>query len=66
MDPNKFITTITVSGPNNQMIGFREMIFMAIKLNRTIIPPLFFKHGIADPTADGELEIVPGYLRISM
>ena len=39
---------------------------MAIKLNRTIIPPLFFKHGKADPTAANELIIVPNYLRFGM
>ena len=28
--------------------GFRETIFLAIKLNRTIVPPPFYKHGRTD------------------
>ena len=39
---------------------------MAIKLNRTIIPPLFFKHKKADPTADSELIIAPNFLRFDI
>ena len=28
--------------------GFRETIFLAIKLNRTVVPPPFYKHGRTD------------------
>ena len=36
-DPEKFLTFAGLAGPNNQLRGFREMLFMAVKLNRTII-----------------------------
>ena len=59
----KIQTTVTMSGPNNQMITFRETLFLAIKLNRTIIPPIFFKHGKADPSAQNEVTKVENFIR---
>ena len=64
LDNSKFLTVVTLAGPNNQMRGFRETIFMAVKLNRTIIPAPFFKHSKTDPTAAVETDIVPEYLRL--
>ena len=64
-DPNKFMIPVFTYGPNNQLHGFREAIFMSIKLNRTIIPPPFFKHSRNDVTAgDDGSEVVPTYLRL--
>ena len=34
---DKFLTTVLMNGPNNQLVGLRETIFMAIKLNRSYI-----------------------------
>lgn len=36
-------------GPNNQLRGFRETIILAIKLNRTVVMPPFYKHR-SDPS----------------
>jgi len=48
LDPNKFLTPVLTYGPNNQQRGFRETVFLAVKLNRTIVPPGFFKHSRTD------------------
>jgi len=48
LDPNKFLTPLLTYGPNNQQRGFRETVFLAVKLNRTIVPPGFFKHSRTD------------------
>ena len=52
--------------------GFRETIFLAIKLNRTIVPPPFYKHGRTDESQkddEGNLtlrcSLHPGFLRAS-
>ena len=42
--PDFFVLPILQNGPNNQLVGFRETIFLAIKLNRTVVLPKFFKH----------------------
>lgn len=65
-DPEKFLTFAGLAGPNNQLRGFREMVFMAVKLNRTIITAPFFKHSYTDPTADGETLLVPDFFRIDV
>ncbi|CBY11082.1 unnamed protein product [Oikopleura dioica] len=54
LDPNKFLTPILTYGPNNQQRGFRETVFLAVKLNRTIVPPAFFKHSRTDKDDDSE------------
>ncbi|CAG5104209.1 Oidioi.mRNA.OKI2018_I69.chr1.g1144.t1.cds [Oikopleura dioica] len=63
---DKFLTTVLMNGPNNQLVGLRETIFMAIKLNRSYILPKFFKHDHADPTSvkDPYAEVSPSF-RIS-
>ena len=40
--------------PNNQQRGFRETVFLAVKLNRTIVPPGFFKHSRTDKEENSE------------
>nr|XP_039266084.1 uncharacterized protein LOC120341613 [Styela clava] len=44
LNPDKFFLPVLVGGPNNQIIGFQDSLFTAIKLNRTIVIPKFFKH----------------------
>ncbi|XP_039264860.2 uncharacterized protein LOC120340622 [Styela clava] len=44
MNPDKFILPLLQNGPNNQLMGFREAIFVGLKLNRTIVIPKFIKH----------------------
>ena len=39
-------------GPNNQIHGLRESIILAIKLNRTIALPPFYKHKSANSGVD--------------
>jgi len=41
---NYFIYATLSNGPNNQLISFRETIFLAIRLNRTVVLPWFRKH----------------------
>lgn len=43
-DRDRFIIPILDGGPNNQLFELRETIFLAIKLNRTLVIPRFFKH----------------------
>lgn len=66
LDPNKFLIPVFTYGPNNQLHGFRETVFMAIKLNRTVILPPFFKHVRNDATVEQQNEIVPAYLRLDV
>lgn len=42
--PDYFVLAVLQNGPNNQLVGFREVIFLAIKLNRTVVIPQFIKH----------------------
>ncbi|CAG5079027.1 Oidioi.mRNA.OKI2018_I69.PAR.g9150.t1.cds [Oikopleura dioica] len=43
-DPNRFFIPFLSMGPNNQLEGFLESVFLAIKLNRTMCIPPFFRH----------------------
>ena len=63
-DRKKYISVVVSRGPNNQLISLRESLFVAIRLNRSYIIPPFFKHGLGDPTAKGEADIIPTYLRV--
>lgn len=40
----KFLLPVLHFGPNNQLMGFRESIFVTMYLNRTIVIPTFLKH----------------------
>ncbi|CAG5109954.1 Oidioi.mRNA.OKI2018_I69.chr2.g4420.t1.cds [Oikopleura dioica] len=65
--PDKFLTSVLMNGPNNQLLGLRETMFIAIKLKRSYIMPKFFKHDRADPTAVHEyLEEVEPNERVSI
>ena len=48
LDRTKFLTPVLTYGPNNQLRGFRETVWLAIKLNRSIVVPPFFKHDRTD------------------
>ncbi|XP_039265904.2 uncharacterized protein LOC120341462 isoform X1 [Styela clava] len=52
LNPEKYLLVIPRGGPNNQMYELREALFIAIKLNRTIVMPKFFKH-FTDSQATG-------------
>ena len=52
LDPTKFITGSYIWGPNNQSRGIRELVLMAVKMNRTIALPPFFKHWGTDTTVE--------------
>ena len=41
---SKYLLPILFGGPNNQLVGFRESIYIAIQLNRTLVLPMFRKH----------------------
>ena len=66
LDPTRFLIPVFTYGPNNQLHGFRETVFMAIKLNRTVILPPFFKHVRNDATVESQNEIVPAFLRLDV
>ena len=44
LDDSKFFLPILLAGPNDQLIGFIDSIFIAIWLNRTIVLPAFKMH----------------------
>lgn len=44
LDRTRFLVPILIWGPNNQIRGFMETIFLAIKMNRTLLVPPFFRH----------------------
>uniref|UniRef100_H2YAJ9 GDP-fucose protein O-fucosyltransferase 2 n=1 Tax=Ciona savignyi TaxID=51511 RepID=H2YAJ9_CIOSA len=43
-NPRKFILPWLYNGPNNQLMGLRQAVFVAIYLNRTLVIPVFQKH----------------------
>lgn len=65
LDPEKFLIPVLTYGPNNQLRGFRETIFLALKLNRTIVPPPFYKHSRTDESKndgdEGTFQIIRTY-----
>jgi len=44
LDPKRFLLPILKNGPNNQLSELRDSIYIAIRLNRTLVLPQFFKH----------------------
>ena len=46
LNPNKYLSAVLPWGPNNQIRGLMETILLAIKLDRTLVVPPFFKHKI--------------------
>ena len=58
------LLTVLTYGPNNQLRGFRESIFIAEMLNRTIVVPPFFKHDRTDKTIQDNGNLVNPWDRI--
>lgn len=44
LHPDKFLYPVVFRGPNNQLLGLWESIYVAIRLNRTLVIPRFEKH----------------------
>ena len=65
-NPNTYLTGALIWGPNNQLRGLRELIFLAIKLNRTIIIPPFFKHYAMDSSAQEKSHTIPAKYRVNV
>lgn len=67
LNKNKFITPVLPYGPNNQLRGFRETVWLAIRLNRTLVIPPFFKHDRTDAAqTTGKGSIIPPEHRFSI
>ena len=56
VDQERFLIPLLINGPNNQVIGLRDSIFLTICLNRTLILPRFYRHK-SNVTVDPELRI---------
>jgi len=41
---NKLLLPWLYNGPNNQLYGFRQALYVATRLNRTLVMPIFMKH----------------------
>ena len=52
--PDRFLMPLIGWGPNNQLRGFREAAILAVKLNRTLCIPPFFKHHSDSTSASKE------------
>lgn len=44
LHPDRFLYPVVFRGPNNQLLGLWEAIYVAIRLNRTLVIPRFNKH----------------------
>ncbi|XP_002127834.4 uncharacterized protein LOC100180089 [Ciona intestinalis] len=63
LDKTKFLFPLLVNGPNNQILGLRDSIYLAIKLNRTLIVPYFIKH---KTDSSGAFDQVPAEARMDV
>ena len=61
-----FLLPVLCYGPNNQVVGFRESIVMAVKLNRTLIAPPFFKHKRNDESATDDEQVLGADSRVDV
>ena len=43
-EKNKYLIPWLYNGPNNQLFGLRQAVYVAIALKRVLVIPLFFKH----------------------
>ncbi|XP_076815081.1 uncharacterized protein LOC143461157 isoform X2 [Clavelina lepadiformis] len=59
--PDRFLYPGLIWGPNNQVIGLFQSIYVAIRLNRTLVVPLFQTHN-----TQGKIQNVPDYQRIDV
>ncbi|CAK8692918.1 unnamed protein product [Clavelina lepadiformis] len=44
LDPDNFLYPGLYGGPNNQIFGLRQSVYLAIRLSRTLVVPKFFPH----------------------
>ena len=65
-DPNKYLTGTYIWGPNNQNRGLIEVVFMALKMNRTLSLPPFFKHWGTDTTIEQKSTPTPAFTRLDV
>lgn len=64
---DKFLIPLIAWGPNNQLRGFRESAILAVKLNRTLcIPPFFKHHSDSTSSAKGGNDMLPAEVRIDL
>ena len=43
-EKSKYLIPWLYNGPNNQLFGLRQAVYVAIALRRVLVMPLFFKH----------------------
>ncbi|XP_078495031.1 uncharacterized protein LOC108950060 [Ciona intestinalis] len=55
LDPGKYLYPGLIWGPNNQIVGLWQSMYLAIRLNRTLILPYFHAHF----TNGGEKRVMP-------
>ena len=65
-DPDKFLTGTYIWGPNNQSRGLREIVLMALKMNRTLALPPFFKHWGTDTTIEKKSTPTGAFTRLDV
>lgn len=65
LDRNRFLYPVLTNGPNNQLIGFRDAVYLAIRLNRTILLPFFNKHR-TDDSRINTTKLIPASQRIDI
>lgn len=64
---DRFLIPLIAWGPNNQLRGFREAAILAVKLNRTLcIPPFFKHHSDSTSAAKGGNDGLPAEVRIDL
>jgi len=64
---DKFLIPLIAWGPNNQLRGFREAAILAVKLNRTLcIPPFFKHHSDSTSTSKGGNDGLPAEVRVDL
>ncbi|XP_076813384.1 uncharacterized protein LOC143459948 [Clavelina lepadiformis] len=59
--PDRFLYPGLIWGPNNQIVGLFQSIYVAIRLNRTLVVPRF-----GTQHTEGEIQSVPDYQRIDV
>ncbi|CAK8678797.1 unnamed protein product [Clavelina lepadiformis] len=61
LHPGRFLYPGSYGGPNNQIMGLLQSVFLAIRLNRTLVVPRFSTH-----FTHGKVQIVPAFQRINI
>lgn len=65
-DPNKFLVPALLWGPSNQINGLKESIALALKLNRTLILPKFYRHYLDPFCQNSWTDAIDPSLRINV